>query len=256
MNTIDKARDELIKFIQSDKKIALFTGTNQNKKHILALSLIFNHYSNSNLLFRANSVDNLSIFLSPIFSGDLSKYIKNREIPLNNGSSTLYLDTINKRTWSSSPHSVDVSIFYPIDSVKAEDGTECVNNLIKLTKSKIFLISWTDNEDFSWTNQYNPIRIIYDAEEERPEYHQEIKNIIEQSKNTQKFKETTPSYAQSTEENYQITIFCRKCQKNRKAKLNKPFPGLNIIKSANHGEYEATCLFCGNTCTDNYNWRL
>jgi len=36
--------------------------------------------------------------------------------------------------------------------------------------------------------------------------------------------------------------------------MNKPFPGMDILRNAKAGEYTAKCLKCGTEAHDCYNW--
>ena len=67
MNTRAKATQDILSFLQSKERVLLLTGTYQNRKHILALSLVFSHYpSPAKILFRANHLRNIKSFLSPV----------------------------------------------------------------------------------------------------------------------------------------------------------------------------------------------
>ncbi len=148
MNTKEKAIQNILSFIRSDKKFLLLTGTHQNKKHILSLSLIFSEYpSRATVLFRANHYTNIEPFLSPVLHLTMKP---KTGVPLEiQGGYTLYVDTINPRSWRSSPHDINVAVVYPIDSLKYDDGDDCVHDLVRRHAQKIFLVSWTDNKDFS-----------------------------------------------------------------------------------------------------------
>jgi len=64
-----------------------------------------------------------------------------------------------------------------------------------------------------------------------------------------------PKYAQSADRSKIVKILCKgHCGTSRLAELNKPYPGQDELRSAPMGEYEAKCLKCGSTASDNYNW--
>ncbi len=252
MNTKEKATQNVLSFIRSDKKFLLLTGTYQNKKHVLALSLILSQYpSPATILFRANHTMHISDFLSPIL--DLTKEPK-VGIPINiQGGHKLFVDTINPRSWYSSPPNIDVAIVYPLDSLGYDDGDNCVQDFLRKNAKKIFLVSWTDNKDFGWTDQFSPVHIIYDAEEEDPKYHKRMLELLS-SASPRTISKKLPDYARSTPDKYLIRILCRRCNRTRWARLNAPYPGKSALSSARMGQYRATCLMCDYEATDNYNW--
>jgi hypothetical protein len=255
VNTRKKAIEEILSFIQSKERFLLLTGTYQNEKHVLALSLVLSKYpAPATVLFRANHLRNIEDFLSPVL-----KLIKGPKsgVPINvHGGYVLYTDTINPLSWSSSPRNIDVAMVYPIDSLDYEAGDDCVQDLIRARNArKIFLVSWTDDIDFGWTNQFNPVRVIFDAEEENPAYHKRMMDALASSPRSKVINEKLPSYASSIPEPFLVKILCRgKCHTARWARLNDPYPGRSALRSASIGTYIATCLVCGYEATDNYNW--
>jgi len=176
-------------------------------------------------------------------------------VPFNiKGGYKLYFDTIDPATWHSTPSNIDVAIVYPLDSLDPDNGDDCIQDLLRRKAKKVFMVSWTDNKDFSWTNQFNPVRVIYDAEEEDPELHRRVKIMLSSKPPTTTFPKL-PDYAKSTAHSHLIRILCRgRCNGTRWARLNKPYPGKSALTSAPMGEYEATCLKCGYVASDNYNW--
>lgn len=255
MNTKAKAIQGLLSFIQSQEKVILLTGTYQHRKHVLALSLILSKYpSPATVLFRANSSTGFTDFLAPVL--DLTKKPRPGEPVDIQGGYQLYVDTINPRSWSSSPRNVDVALVYPLDSLNYDDGDECVQDLMRRNVKKIFLVSDTDNKDFGWTNQFNPEHVVYDAEEEDPEYHKRVTEVLSRfSPSPQIPTERLPEYAKSVPSEYLVQILCRgRCRTGRWARLNEPYPGKTALRKAEFGEYRATCLKCGHEATDNYNW--
>jgi hypothetical protein len=254
MNTRQKATQSISSFLQADEKFLLLTGTYQNEKRVLALSLILSKYPTpAAILFRANHARNTMDFLSPVLN--LIKQPKTG-VPISvQGGYTLYVDTINPMSWRSSPYNIDVAMVYPIDSLEYDAGDDCVQDLIRRKAKKIFLVSWTDNKDFSWTDQFNPVHVIFDAEEENPEYHKRMMELLASGQSEITITEELPAYAASIPHKYLVKILCRgRCHSTRWARLNAPYPGKSAIRSAPLGQYRATCLICGYEATDNYNW--
>ena len=64
-----------------------------------------------------------------------------------------------------------------------------------------------------------------------------------------------PNYARNADRAKVVQLLCKgKCSGGRWAELNKIYPGKEALRKALMGEYKATCLRCGNTALDNYNW--
>lgn len=64
-----------------------------------------------------------------------------------------------------------------------------------------------------------------------------------------------PKYAQSADRSRIVHILCKgKCSKPRLAEVNRSFSSMAELKNAEMGEYEAICLKCGSSASDNYNW--
>ena len=254
MNTRQKATQSISSFLQADEKFLLLTGTYQKEKHVLALSLILSKYPTpATILFRANHARNTMDFLSPVLN--LTKEPKTG-VPISvQGRYTLCVDTINPMSWHSSPYNIDVAMVYPIDSLEYDAGDDCVQDLIRRKARKIFLVSWTDDKDFSWTDQFNPVHVIFDAEEENPEYHKRMMELLDSASPEIVIKEKLPAYVASTPQKFLVKILCRgRCHTTRWARLNAPYPGRSALRSAPLGQYRATCLKCGYEATDNYNW--
>jgi len=252
MHTREKAIQAVSSFLQSDKRFLLLTGTHQHRKHVLALSIVLSQYpSPATILFRTNHSHSVGVFLAPVLNLLREPKVG---IPIDvQGGYTLYADTINRRSWRSSPYNIDVAILYPLDALGYDDGDECVQDLVRKRAKKILLVSCTDNRDFGWADQFNPIHVKYDAEEEDPEYHKRVIESIA-SVSIRTITEKLPEYARSTPEKYLVKILCRRCNRTRWARLNAPYPGKTAVRSASIGQYRATCLVCGYEATDNYNW--
>jgi hypothetical protein len=253
MNTRKQAEEKIAFFLRSDRRFLQLTGTHQNRKHLLALELVLSHYpSPATVLFRANHVRNIESFLSPLMK--LPKSPRPGTQFNIQGGYMLYFDTINPASWRSSPKGIDAAILYPLDSLNPDEGDDCVQDLVRRNTKKVFLVSWTDNRDFSWTNQFDPVQVIYDAEEEDPDYHKRMMELLSSTEPERIFQKK-PDYAESTQDIYLVKILCRgRCNSTRWAKLNKPYPGKSALRAAQMGEYRATCLSCGYVASDNYNW--
>lgn len=240
-------------FLASPNRFLLLTGTHQYEKHVIAVSSLLNYRPLlRRVLFRANHASNFETFLAPLLT--LTRKPKTgTPISIRTGQE-LYVDTINRSSWSSSPPEVDAAILYPIDSLSSRTGDECVQDLIRRKASKIMMISWTDNRDNSWVSQFRPVHVIFDAEEERPDYHERMLEIIPGTPPIETLP-GLPEYAKATPPNYLIQILCRgNCGRTRWARLTEPFPGNTALRSGPMGQYRATCLVCGYEARDNYNW--
>ncbi len=245
---IKKIRD----FLESENKFLLITGTNQFEKHKLMLMIIFCFYSNTKTLFRVNGMKNATDFLSPIFDSKI-KNIKTGK-PINvKDNNKLYVDSMNSKSWSSTPNNFDSGVIYPIDSLDPDKGARCVEDLLNRNTNKIILISWTDNKEFSWTQHYEPFHVIYDAAEENPEQNKKVKQNIKRTSKEHRIS-NLPNYAETIDNKYLVKINCDNCRCARWAKLNKPYPGQIALRNNSSEEYVATCLKCGWEAFDSYNW--
>ncbi|HHT71545.1 MAG TPA: hypothetical protein GX016_08225 [Firmicutes bacterium] len=252
MSNKEEVMLRIVSFLNSDARFLLLTGTHQNEKHVVALAISLSLYpAPATVLFRASSMSHVVSYLSPILNVKRAKSGTPIKI---HGGYTLFLDSMNPRTWMSSPRSIDVAVVYPIDLLSFEDGDDCVHDLIRREVKKILLVSWTDNRDFSWTSQFNPIHVVYDVVEEDPTYHQKVIRDIARTKLERHTIKSLPKYAQLTPNDYLIHIWCDHCACGRWAKLNKPYPGPTLLRDAQMGEYTAKCLKCGYQVFDNYNW--
>jgi len=151
------------------------------------------------------------------------------------------------------PSNIDAAIVYPLDAFSIDEGDQTVRDLIRRHARKILLVTGTDNTDFSWVDQFNPDRVIYDEAAERPDYHQEMKEMLGDEPPVERI-DGLPNYAQRCDQKFLTKLFCRSCGSGTWAKLNKPYPGKGALHDAEMGEYEAVCLKCGTRATDNYNW--
>ena len=62
---------------------------------------------------------------------------------------------------------------------KDEQRKEILDDLIRNTVHKVFIVSWTDSYDYSWLDEFGIDRtVVFDAEEEDSAYHgRVIENI-------------------------------------------------------------------------------
>ncbi len=248
MNTKLQAIQKISSFLKGTNQTLLLTGTHQKMKHPLVLELVLSKYpAPATILFRTNNLKILGETLGLDRDPKIGKPISVQR------GFTLFPDTIKRTTWQSSPRSIDIAIVYPIDSLKFDAGGECIQDLMHRGVKKIFLVSWTDNVDFSWTEYFNPVHVIYDAEEEDSEYHERMMEHV--SVRSGPDLPSLPAYAASTPIEYLVQIWCRgKCLNTRWAKLNLPYPGEVAIRKAELGKFRAKCLKCGYEAVDNSNW--
>ncbi|WP_170075082.1 hypothetical protein [Paraclostridium dentum] len=176
MNNRENLNIEIKKFLENNaEKIMLITGTHQYEKHIELLKTLSKYEEDgTKVLFRLNGKDNIeTIFNNKIKSAKLNTRIKI-------GNIQMYIDTINNRTWRNDKY--DVSIIYPIDPLcrmNDRKREEIINNLLRNNVNKLFIVSWTDNYDYTWLNEFGVDRIaVFDAEEEDKAYHSRVLECI------------------------------------------------------------------------------
>lgn len=180
MNTRENLKSEIIAFLENDEeKIMLITGTHQFEKHMEVLRTLNKNVKDGvKVLFRLNGKDNIdSIFQHSLKSAKLNTRIKV-------GNLRMYIDTINKMSWRNERY--NVSILYPLDSIcrkKDEQRKEILDDLIRNTVNKVFIVSWTDSYDYSWLDEFGIDRkVVFDAEEEDPAYHGRVIDNINRFK--------------------------------------------------------------------------
>jgi len=251
-------REEVIQgiseFISSNKRFLFLNGTHQYEKHVIVLKTIFTVYEPpASILIRVNHTQNIESIINPVIKFK-SRLKTGKTYNIGKGFS-LNFDTINKQSWGSSPRKIDIAVLYPLDSLNEKTGDENIQSILSRDPDKIFLVTWTDNKDFSWINHFEPDRISYDAEEEDPEYHERVKDVVNSTFRKTHALKNVPNYASHVEPEYLIRILCRgRCGKTRWARLDKKFPGQTALRNATMGEYHATCLKCGYEANDSYNW--
>lgn len=168
-------------FLDSENKGILVTGTNQYKKHKLIMAIIDKKFKNVNVLFRTNSMENISNKEFVGWTGFKKRTIKSGQ-KVRIGRNFYEFDTFNTtNTWSRTSSNFDFAIVYPIDSMIRENKINGINDLyINKNIKKIFLVSWTDNKSYNYDiiSKYYDEHIIYDAKEENLEYHKRVLNMI------------------------------------------------------------------------------
>lgn len=178
MNNKENLIKSSLNFLKNNEKVVLITGTNQYEKHKTIIKLLNEYCPNSKILFRTNLMSNIynESFLG--WTRCMKKGIKsgqNVEISKN----IYQIDSFNtKQTWNRTDDEFDYAIVYPIDACIRDKSLEKVlkNLLDEKDIKKIFLISWTDSikYDYEKFSNYYCERIIYDALEENPKYHNRV----------------------------------------------------------------------------------
>ncbi len=170
MNGLEQAERKIEEFLNSDEKFCFISGTHQFEKHKLVMKVLNNNMSNaSKILFRTNGMDMVHAHFK-----NLTTLIKTG-VGYNFGNSYLFFDTLRSSTWNKTPHKIDYAIIYPIDSfIKSKKVDDSIEDLLHRSTQKIFIVSWTDLYDYSMLDKYNPLKVIYDAEEEDPEYNNRV----------------------------------------------------------------------------------
>ncbi|MDW8781987.1 hypothetical protein [Bacillus cereus] len=165
MNTRKKVTEELVEFLISDKKCVLLTGKRQNEKHGLVLSVLRAIPDDVKVLFRVNTLNSAGDFL-----GERGRKMQTGK-KYSAGNLGVFVDSINERSWNKTPQDFDYAILYPIDAInKDTNKKKVIEDLFNYRNiKKIFLVSWVDDRDFGWLNDYIDKHIIFDVEEENPD---------------------------------------------------------------------------------------
>ncbi len=177
MNGRKEAIAQIKEFLLSDETGLLLTGTNQYEKHKLVMKLLNRTYRNKHILFRINSMQNID---DDNFT-PLTKRPKSGEtVRLGNNYYTFDALT-SSGTWRNTIGKYDFAIVYPIDWICREKKLEPIGELFRYRNiGKTFLCSWTDwpEYDYKLLEQYYSRHIVYDAEDEDPEYHKRMLEIV------------------------------------------------------------------------------
>ncbi|GHV18997.1 hypothetical protein FACS18949_07350 [Clostridia bacterium] len=177
MNNKAQAIERITEFLKSDEKGLLITGTHQYKKHRLIMSALNEYYKNANILFRINSLQNLT---NDSFIG-LKKQPKAGE-SIKIGNNYYQFDALfNQGTWYKTRGEFDFAIVYPIDALCRDGKTEPIADIIRFKHpKKLFLCSWTDSceYDYGMLADFYSTHVVYDVEEEDAAYHQRVLDSI------------------------------------------------------------------------------
>lgn len=179
MNTRSEAYEQIKDFLLSDEKGLLLTGTHQYEKHPLIMKAIAQTINKpATILFRANSMQNLGTF----FEARSTNFKTGTGYKL--GNHQLYVDTINKSSWKNTNHRYNYAILYPLDSSirNLKNLREILYDLYETRDiDKIFFVSWTDQIEYDYeylkNEDYIQRHVIFDALEERPDYHQRMLEV-------------------------------------------------------------------------------
>lgn len=178
MNNRENLKMQIKDFIKNDnEKIILISGTYQNEKHREVLRTVNSIVpKGAKVLFRANSMDNIGGFINnPTIN------IKTKKL-YRSGNLNMYFDSINRSSWDVGAR-YNISILYPLDSVcrmKENRKKEIINDLLRKTVHKVFLVTWTDDFDYNGLDEFNIDRkVVFDAEEEDLAYHKRVLSFLE-----------------------------------------------------------------------------
>jgi hypothetical protein len=250
MNTREKAAQAVLDFLGSTERVMLLDGTHMGEKHPLALTMVLRTWpAAARVLFRVNSKANAEQFLA---AAHIRVNVPRPGAFAAAAGHRLYVDTVNRASWAQSPNPVDAAIVYPVGSMNAREGDECVHDLLDRGAKKIILVTWVDNKDLSWAEQFKPVRVTYDTEAEDPDHHAGLKEIGAAAR--PQAPNNLPQYARNVPPELLVRRHCDHCCSSTWSRLNKPYPGPMALRNAPDGEYRATCLKCGTEAGDNYNW--
>ncbi|MFU8710494.1 hypothetical protein [Bacillus velezensis] len=168
MNGKAQAEEKIVEFLKSDERMAIVTGTHMLEKHRLVLSTLEEHLEGANILFRSSGMNNISYFLRS------AKELKTGS-PYRTLNNTVYVDTVNKRTWGKHDPIIHVAVVYPLKSIENERlRADLIRNLIETYNvNKLIFVSSQDTLDLSWASPIKT-KIVYDSFEDDPEYHQRV----------------------------------------------------------------------------------
>ncbi|WP_050614879.1 hypothetical protein [Bacillus testis] len=159
MNLLESAKAGIIEFLENDRqKVLLLNGTEQFKKHLLALYMIGIFEKRGTLLFRTNTLRNAEDFLqmkSRAESGHAYTY---------NKSLSVYIDTNSSFLWKETPSSVDYCILYPLESIEKEEAKKTiVSDAICRTAKKVFIVSSKPQAIEDWLTEFVDAVVHFDA---------------------------------------------------------------------------------------------
>lgn len=166
MSNKTKFISEFEDFLHSKEKGILITGTNQYMKHQLVMALFEKKYMNKSILFRTNSMGNIT-HCDYLGWAEVNKQPKAGEyIPI--GNNYYQFDSMNnKGTWNKTALEFDFAIVYPVDSLCRNKNIEPIQELFEFKNiGKIVLCSWSEsfNYDYSIFDKFISRHIVYDIE--------------------------------------------------------------------------------------------
>ncbi|MBJ8106027.1 MULTISPECIES: hypothetical protein [Bacillus cereus group] len=181
MNNRGNAIKQINEFINSEtEKVMLIRGTHQYAKHSLVLELLDQSKSMKTGVFRVTTFQNVPLFLNQAgYKVPMNKTIASGK-PYQLKNNFIYFDSLpTKSTWKRTPSELDFALVYPFDSFcekKKETKDELMRDILEGKNiKKVFIVSWTDvRYDYEWLKPYVDRSIIFDAEEENPEYHKQV----------------------------------------------------------------------------------
>ncbi len=183
MNGKEQAVENIISFLNSDEKALLLTGTHQYNKHKLVMAVLDKYYRNASILFRVNGMNNIPNENFIGFAGLTKPPKSGQEIKI--GHNYYTFDSLNRSTWNKTGYEYNFAILYPVDPVIRSNIPDVIDDLlIRKNIGKIFLVSWTDRNEYKYSNfsTYYNRHIVYDAEEDDLEYHKRVLNILDELK--------------------------------------------------------------------------
>lgn len=181
MNNRENATRQIKEFLSSEtEKVMLIRGTHQYAKHSLVLEMLDQNKDMKTGVFRVNTLKNVTTFLNHAgYKVPMNKTISSGEA-YRVENKIIYFDSLpTKSTWRRTPSKLDFALVYPMDSFcgkKKEIREELMRDILETRNiNKVFIVSWTDvRHDYDWLKPYVDRSIIFDVEEEDPEYHKRV----------------------------------------------------------------------------------
>lgn len=172
MNGKQQAIEQIEHFMKSDERGILLTGTHQFEKHKLVMRWLNENYRDLLILFRLNLMANIT---TDSFT-TLKKQPKAGETVRLGRNNYQFDSFMSSGTWQKTDRRYHVAIVYPIDPFCRDLKHEALDDLFRKQISKVFLCSWTDIQSYDYTDlkKYYERHIIYDAQEEDPDYHARV----------------------------------------------------------------------------------
>ncbi|ARD47549.1 hypothetical protein [Sporosarcina sp. P33] len=180
-NNRKNAVAQIMEFIESnDEKVILLKGTHQYEKHSLVLKLLSESKEFNTGLYRSNSMQNIAMQLDHAgYKVKLNQKFTSGRL-YNLKGLRIYFDSLFTRsTWSNTAQQLDFAIIYPMDSFcssKNDLKEDFLNDILVMKNiKKKFIVTWTDiRHDYTWLAPYVDRTVVFDAEEEDPEYHNRV----------------------------------------------------------------------------------